>query len=108
MSYMLLIAEPVGQRAERSQAEGKLLYESMVEFGAQLKERGLLIASESLATGGVRVKKRDGDDRRVLHARLRDEGRGYRDCIGVSGRRMVRGRGAQDRSLLGVIFFTLS
>ena len=50
MSYMLLIAEPVGQRAERSQAEGKLLYESMVEFGAGLKERGLLIASESLAT----------------------------------------------------------
>jgi len=60
MSYMLLIAEPVGQRAERSQAEGKLLYESMVEFGAGLKERGLLIASESLSTGGVRVKKRDG------------------------------------------------
>src|SRR5258708_27196944 len=59
MSYMLLIAEPVGQRAERSQAEGKLLYQSMVEFGAGLKERGLLIASESLATGGVRVKKRD-------------------------------------------------
>jgi hypothetical protein len=107
MSYMLLIAEPVGQRAERSQAEGKLLYESMVEFGAGLKERGLLIASESLATGGVRVKKRDGqarDDRRVLHARLRDEGRGHRDCIGVPSRRMVRGRGAQDRSLLGMIF----
>jgi hypothetical protein len=60
MSYLLLIAEPVGQRAERSQAEGKLLYERMVEFGAELKERGLLIASESLATGGVRVKKRDG------------------------------------------------
>ena len=60
MSYMLLIAEPVGQRAERSQAEGKLLYESMVEFGAGLKERGLLIASESLASGGVRIKKRDG------------------------------------------------
>ena len=60
MSYLLLIAEPVGQRAERSQAEGKLRYERMVEFGAELKERGLLIASESLATGGVRVKKRDG------------------------------------------------
>ncbi|MDN7183415.1 YciI family protein [Caballeronia sp. SEWSISQ10-4 2] len=60
MSYLLLIAEPVGQRAERSQAEGKLLYERMVEFGAELKERGLLIASESLATGGVRIKKRDG------------------------------------------------
>ena len=60
MSYMLLIAEPVGQRAERSQAEGKLLYDRMVEFGAELKERGLLIASESLGTGGVRIKKRDG------------------------------------------------
>ena len=60
MSYMLLIAEPVGQRAEHSQAEGQRRYDSMVEFGAELKERGLLIASESLATGGVRVKKRDG------------------------------------------------
>lgn len=60
MPYLLLIAEPVGQRAERSESEGRFLYDRMVEFGAGLKERGLLIASESLARGGVRVRKRDG------------------------------------------------
>ncbi|AME25446.1 MULTISPECIES: YciI family protein [Burkholderiaceae] len=60
MPYMLLIAEPVGQRAERTEAEGRLLYDRMVEFGAGLKERGLLVASESLASDGLRVKKRDG------------------------------------------------
>jgi hypothetical protein len=60
MPYMLLIAEPIGQRAERTEAEGRFLYDRMVEFGAGLKERGLLVASESLATEGLRVKKRDG------------------------------------------------
>ncbi|WP_438392472.1 YciI family protein [Caballeronia sp. DA-9] len=60
MPYMLLIAEPVGQRAERTESEGRFLYDRMVEFGAGLKERGLLVASESLASDGVRVKKRNG------------------------------------------------
>lgn len=60
MPYMLLIAEPVGQRAERTEAEGRFLYDRMVEFGAGLKERGLLVASESLASDGLRVRKRDG------------------------------------------------
>lgn len=60
MPYMLLIAEPIGQRAERTEAEGRFLYDRMVEFGAGLKERGLLVASESLASEGLRVKKRDG------------------------------------------------
>jgi hypothetical protein len=60
MPYMLLIAEPVGQRAERTEAEGRLLYDRMVEFGAGLKERGLLVASESLASDGVRVRTRGG------------------------------------------------
>ena len=60
MPYMLLIAEPIGQRAERTEAEGRFLYDRMVEFGAGLKERGLLVASESLASEGLRVRKRDG------------------------------------------------
>jgi hypothetical protein len=60
MSYMLLVAEPVGQRAERTQAEGKELYDRMSRYAEELREQGLLIACESLATGGVRVKKRDG------------------------------------------------
>ena len=46
MSYLLLIAEPVNQRAERSESEGRVLYDRMSEFAAGLKERGLLIAGK--------------------------------------------------------------
>jgi hypothetical protein len=62
MSYMLLIVEPAGQRAERTEAEGRELYDRMLEFSADLKSRGLLKISQSLRTDadGVRVKVRDG------------------------------------------------
>lgn len=62
MSYLLLIHEPRGQRATRSESEGRALYEKMVQFGAGLKERGLLSASESLATDdeAVKVARREG------------------------------------------------
>lgn len=48
MSYMLLISEPVGQRQTRTEAEGRAVYDRMLRWGASLKERGLLLASESL------------------------------------------------------------
>jgi hypothetical protein len=48
MSYLLLIHEPVGQRAERTEAEGRAAYDRMVNWGMSLKERGVLLASESL------------------------------------------------------------
>ena len=62
MSYMLLIIEPAGQRAERSEAEGRALYDGMVRFSEDLKARGLLQISQSLRTDadGVRVQVRDG------------------------------------------------
>ena len=62
MAYMLLIMEPVGQRRERSEEEGRVLYEQMLRFGENLKARGLLKASESLqsAAEGVRVHVRGG------------------------------------------------
>ena len=62
MPYMLLIMEPVGQRRERSVAEGRQLYERMLRFGDDLKARGLLIASESLRSDAdaVRVRVRSG------------------------------------------------
>jgi hypothetical protein len=60
MSYLLLIAEPIGQRAERTEEEGRMVYDRMVQFAAGLKERGVLLAVESLASQGVRVQKRDG------------------------------------------------
>ncbi|RYY83828.1 MAG: dehydrogenase [Comamonadaceae bacterium] len=59
---MLLIHEPVGQRAARSRAEGEALYERMVRFGADLRQRDLLLAVESLASEGTasRVQVRGG------------------------------------------------
>ncbi len=50
MSYLLLIHEPVGQRQARTLAEGEAVYDEMVEFSAQLKQRGVLLAVESLAS----------------------------------------------------------
>jgi hypothetical protein len=62
MSYMLLIVEPAGQRAERSEAEGRALYDGMVRFSEDLKARGLLRISQALRSDAhaVRVRVRDG------------------------------------------------
>jgi hypothetical protein len=60
MAYMLLIAEPVRFRAEFPVSDRRDAYERMREFAAELKERGVLMASESLTTDRVRVQKRDG------------------------------------------------
>lgn len=62
MSYMLLIVEPVGQRRERTEDEGRALYDSMLKFSVDLKARGLLTVSQSLRSDAeaVRVKVREG------------------------------------------------
>jgi len=62
MSYMLLIVEPAGQRAGRTEAEGRVLYDRMLKFSESLKARGVLKISQSLRSDeqGVRVQKRDG------------------------------------------------
>jgi hypothetical protein len=62
MSYMLLIVEPKGLRRTRTEAEGRAVYERMVNFSESLKARGLLTMSQSLKedTGGARVKVRGG------------------------------------------------
>lgn len=62
MSYMLLIVEPVGQRRERTEDEGRALYNSMLKFSADLKARGLLTVSQSLRSDAeaVRVQVREG------------------------------------------------
>ena len=59
---MLLIQEPVGQRATRTRAEGEAVYDRMVRFAADLKERDLLLAVESLASQdkAARVQVRTG------------------------------------------------
>jgi hypothetical protein len=67
MPYMLLIVEPTNQRSERTVEAGRALYDRMLSFGNQLKERGLLIASESLASTNeaVRVQSRNSSRRLV-------------------------------------------
>ena len=65
MSYMLLIVEPRGQRRERGLEAGKQVYQRMVDFAADLDQRGLLRGVESLASDAARVEVRDGRTRLV-------------------------------------------
>jgi hypothetical protein len=62
MSYVLLIMEPPEQRAQRGLEAGKAVYAQMREFAEGLKQRGMLVAVESLVSGakGTRVQVRDG------------------------------------------------
>lgn len=62
MSYMLLILEPTGQRAERTPAQGRDAYAQMQRFGDGLKARGLLAGTQSLASHrqAVRVTRAGG------------------------------------------------
>ncbi|MFN3571223.1 MAG: YciI family protein [Polaromonas sp.] len=62
MPYMLLIHEPVGQRQARGEAEGRVVYGRMLDFAADLKARGLLLAAESLLSQdqATRVQVRAG------------------------------------------------
>ncbi|MGU7783003.1 YciI family protein [Burkholderia sp. PU8-34] len=63
MTYMLLIVEPIDQRAERTLAEGQSLYARMQDFAEGLKARGVLRAVESLerTDRATRVQVRDGE-----------------------------------------------
>lgn len=62
MPYLLLIHEPRGQRAARTESEGRAAYDRMLQSAAALKARGVLRAAESLRTDddAVRVRIRDG------------------------------------------------
>jgi hypothetical protein len=67
MAYALLVMEKVGDRASRSEIEGTALYDRMVHFSEDLKQRGLLTMSQSLKTdaGGVRLTMRG--DKQIIH-----------------------------------------
>ena len=62
MPYMLLIMEPVGQREARPIPDGKVLFDRMAAFGADLQARGIGKVFDSLGptSKGFRVQKRDG------------------------------------------------
>ena len=63
MPHMLLVMEPVEQRAAQPLAQGKVLYDRMVAFGEKLASCGILKACDSLAptTKGVRVAVSPGE-----------------------------------------------
>ena len=67
MSYMLLIVEPTGQRRERGPEAGREVYARMLQFTESLQARGVLQASNSLASTrqAVRLQVRDGQRRIV-------------------------------------------
>ncbi len=65
MSYLLLIVEPTGQRAERSPSEGEAVYARMLRYADDLKSRGLLLGVNSLKADGARLTAHNGS-RRVL------------------------------------------
>lgn len=60
MPQMLLIVEPLGQRAARGRVAGEAVYQRMLDFAAELKAEGLLIGTNSLGTAARRLSKRDG------------------------------------------------
>ena len=63
MPYMLLIVEPVGQRAQRTPEEGREAYAQMLRYAESLQSRGLLARAESLKSEaeGARLRVRDGE-----------------------------------------------
>ena len=60
MSFLLLIVEPVGQRAERSEAEGRAAYDTMLAYADRLKQRGQLVLAQALSSERTRLQGRDG------------------------------------------------
>jgi hypothetical protein len=65
VAYLLLVVEPVEQRGQRTQEEGREAYRQMGEFAEGLKARGVLRAVESLTSqkDAARVTNVDGDAR---------------------------------------------
>jgi hypothetical protein len=61
MSYMLLIVEPAGQRQTRTEQQGKEVYQRMLDYGASLRAKGVLVESNSLRHDDtVRLNTRSG------------------------------------------------
>ncbi|MGH8233582.1 MAG: YciI family protein [Rhodanobacteraceae bacterium] len=62
MTYMLLVVEPRGQRAERDEKEGREAYAEMQHYADDLKARGVLRSYSSLRNDaeGRRLQVRAG------------------------------------------------
>jgi hypothetical protein len=62
MPYMLLIVEQPGQRATRTEAQGRAVFQRMLDYAQELTQGGVLLAVESLASQkeALRVQVQDG------------------------------------------------
>jgi hypothetical protein len=65
MPFLLLIVEPKGLRRVRTPEEGRAVYARMVDYSATLKERGVLLATNSLRDDAVRLTQESGQKRVV-------------------------------------------
>jgi hypothetical protein len=63
MPYLLLIHEPIDQRQARSRADGEAVYQRMLRFAGELKQRGVLRAVESLTSQDEAVRVKVGQGR---------------------------------------------
>jgi len=61
MRYLMLIIEKPEDRRNRPKDVGRKAYDDMVRYSEVLKARGVLQATESLKTEGVRVEVRGGE-----------------------------------------------
>jgi hypothetical protein len=60
MRYLMLIIENPEDRRTRPTEAGREKFEQMIRYSEGLKARGVLQATESLKTEGVRIEMRDG------------------------------------------------
>ncbi|MGE4239932.1 YciI family protein [Ramlibacter sp.] len=67
MAYMLLIVEDPSQRATRTEAEGHEVYARMVRFAGELKDKGLLLGVESLASQRDAARVQVREKRATIH-----------------------------------------
>jgi hypothetical protein len=63
---MLLIIEKPGDREARTEAEGRALYQQMLDYSAELKAQGLLSISQALRTDALATRLQMRDGKRVL------------------------------------------
>ena len=116
MQYMLLILEPHGQRATRTDAEGRAAYDKMLRYAenevARRLERRAVAAHRYRRRARERAPRQahaarrpvlriEGDDTAATSSSTaRESRRGRRDREPHSGRRMGDRRGARVRALL--------
>ena len=67
MPHLLLIHEPIDQRAERGEAQGREVYQRMLDWAESLKQRQALMAYSALShlNEGARLQLREGRPRVV-------------------------------------------